>query len=94
MKQKSNCYVVVNCGENPCFGGQYETPEDVFEAYDKYPSFTGRVFSSLRAANKERDLHDQKVAIGEPCFVVCGCYCKQYAELAMLKRRSRNAHER
>lgn len=93
MKLKNNCYVVVNCGENPCFGGQYETPEDVFEAYGKCPSFTGRVFSSLRAANKERDFHDQKVAIGEPCFVVCGCYCKQYAELAMLKRRS-TAHER
>ena len=74
MKMKANCYVVVNCGESPCFGGQYETPEDVYAAYEKYPSFTGRVFSSLQAANKERDLKDQGVAIGETCFVVCGCY--------------------
>ena len=63
------------------------------ELFSKYPSFTGRVFSSLRAANKERDLKDQGVAIGETCFVVCGCYCKQYAELKMWKRRS-PAHER
>ena len=94
MKQKSNCYVVVNCGENPCFGGQYETPEDVIAAYEKYTSFTGQVFKSLRAANKERDLKDQAVAIGETCYVVCGCYCKQYADLKMLKRRSCAGHER
>lgn len=94
MKMKANCYVVVNCGDNPCFGGQYETPENVYEAYEKYPSFTGRVFSSLRAANKERDAQDIKVAIGEAGFVVCGCYCKQYADLKMLKRRSCAGHER
>ena len=94
MKKKSNCFVVVNSGDNPSFGGEYETPEDVFEAYDEYPSFTCSVYSSLRAANRERDFKNQKVAIGETCFVVCGCYCKQYAELEMLKRRRHNAHER
>ena len=94
MKLKANCYVVVNCGENPCFGGYYETPEDVYAAYEKYPSFTGRVFSSLSAAKYERDFYNREMYMGRTRFVVRGCYCKQYADLKMQKRRSRNDHKR
>lgn len=81
--KKSNCYVVVNCGDRsvsagPDFGGVYETTEDVYEHYNRYETFTQRVFSSLRAAKKEAERMDENVCIGDPCFVVCGCYCKQY----------------
>jgi hypothetical protein len=76
--KRANCYVVVNCRDNPQFGGEYETTEDVYEAYDKYPSFTQRIFSSLRAAKKEMNYWDKNVIVGGECYVVCGCYCKQF----------------
>lgn len=85
---KNNCYVVVSCGDNPSFGGAYETPKDVITAYDKYPSFTGRVYTSLTAAAKEMHRLDAKIKEGDYCYVVCGCYCKQYdLKLRPKKRR-------
>ena len=87
---KNNCYVVVSCGDNPFFGGSYETPEDVYAAYDEYPSFSGRVFSSLVAAKKEANHLNAKLKEGVYCYVVCGCYCKQYDLKLMKKRRYRH----
>lgn len=84
---KNNCYVVINCGDNPSFGGQYKTPEDVVEAYAKYPSFTGRVYTSLPAAAKEMYRLDATLKEGDSCYVVCGCYCKQYDLKLMAKKR-------
>lgn len=77
---KANCYVVVNSGENPDAWGRFETPEDVYEHYERFDTFTQRVFSSLRAANAEMNRLDKEVPDGGTCYVVCGVYCRQFAK--------------
>ena len=86
---RNNCFVVVNCGDNPSFGGQYKTPADVVESYAKYPSFTGRVYTSLPAAAKEMNRLDATLKKGDSCYVVCGCYCKQF-DRKLTARRHRS----
>lgn len=78
--KRANCYVVVNCGEQPDFGGHFATTEDVYEHYEKYDSFTGMVYSSLRAANREMNRLDESITDGRTCYVVCGVFCEQFAK--------------
>ena len=77
--KRTNCFVVVNADDMPDFCGTYETREDVFEHYERYPSFTGRTFTSLRSARREANNLDRQLEIGATCYVVCGVYCKELA---------------
>lgn len=74
---KANCWVVVNCGESPDFGGTYETREDVYAHYEQYDSFTQRTYTSLRNANREMNRLDSELPDGSTCYVVCGVRCKE-----------------
>ena len=78
--KKANCYVIVNCAEQPDFGGHFTTSEDVYAHYEKYDTFTQMVYSSLRAANRDANALDETVEDGEPCFVVCGVFCEQFSK--------------
>lgn len=80
MAKKANAWVIVNGADCPDFGGEWKSREDMYEHYEQYDSFTQRVYSSLRAANRDRNILDESVEDGKECWLVCGGYVQEFSK--------------
>lgn len=78
--KKANAWVIVNGADSPDFGGVFESRMDMCEHYSKYDSFTQMVYSSLRAANRDRIILDESVEDGNECWLVCGGYVPEFSK--------------